>query len=465
MLNAIKNNRGQLKLMICSFLVSYIALIVGCSYVYTSILLSKLKEPSSSIRINEEMASWIASVPILVSPVGLIVIGILTDKIGRKKSIQIAYIPMMISWLTLAYSTTLESVVVGRIMLGSSLSSASYVYVYLAEVCPTQYRVLYLSVVTVFVGVGMIMECVLAMFFQWQTVSAILFVLCCFGFVSMFLVPESPAWLRAHGRIYEAEQAEIRLGIDPPPSSPSTVTAVATANNGDVKEPDVPYWKLFTQSTVWKPTLITLAFFVCQQGSGFYVLLFYSIDVLHDCRVQWDGITVTIFLSVARVIGSMVFSMLHKVRRKTLTVVSSVGMALSLIVIIIYMKTYKEVDEPPYGMTLIVAFVAYVFFSLLSILPLPWTLCGEVFPMAVKGTMCGIVQVIGFELMFIVIKIYPSLVLMCGIENVWSVFAGFCVLSALYGAFIMPETKGKSLDEILTSFKSHKKPPIENRLP
>lgn len=78
--------------------------------------------------------------------------------------------------------------------------------------------------------------------------------------------------------------------------------------------------------------------------------------------------------------------------------------------------------------------------------------------------MCGIVQVIGYELMFIVIKIYPSSVSTYGIENVWSVFAGFCVFSALYGAFVMPETKGKSLDEILTSFKSHEKP-IENGLP
>lgn len=78
--------------------------------------------------------------------------------------------------------------------------------------------------------------------------------------------------------------------------------------------------------------------------------------------------------------------------------------------------------------------------------------------------MCGIVQVIGYELMFIVIKIYPSLVSTYGIDNVWAVFAAFCVLSALYGAFVMPETKGKSLDEILTSFKPRGKP-IENGLP
>jgi len=145
------------------------------------------------------------------------------------------------------------------------------------------------------------------------------------------------------------------------------------------------YWTLFASPTVWKPALITMLFFICQQGSGLYVLLFYSVDVLHDCRVQWDGVTVTAFLSLSRVIGSVVYAMLHNVRRKTLVVVSGGGMALSLAIIIVYMRMYKDVASPPYGAVLVFAFIAYVFFALLAMLPLPWTICGEVFPMAVKG--------------------------------------------------------------------------------
>lgn len=80
------------------------------------------------------------------------------------------------------------------------------------------------------------------------------------------------------------------------------------------------------------------------------------------------------------------------------------------------------------------------------------------------GTMSGLVQICGYELMFIVIKIYPSLISYFGVEYVWSVFTGFCVGSALFGAFIMPETKGKTLDEILKSFESRQKT-IKNNLP
>jgi len=78
--------------------------------------------------------------------------------------------------------------------------------------------------------------------------------------------------------------------------------------------------------------------------------------------------------------------------------------------------------------------------------------------------MGGIVQAFGYELMFLIIKIYPSLVLTFGVKCIWSVFTIFCFLSALFGAFILPETKGKSLNDILVSFESRKKS-MKNNLP
>lgn len=78
--------------------------------------------------------------------------------------------------------------------------------------------------------------------------------------------------------------------------------------------------------------------------------------------------------------------------------------------------------------------------------------------------MSGIVQVCGYESMFLVIKVYPTFISTFGVEFVWSVFTIFCFASALYGAFIMPETKGKSLNEILSSFNSREKS-IKNNLP
>ncbi|XP_025191083.1 facilitated trehalose transporter Tret1-like [Melanaphis sacchari] len=470
-----KLNR-HLKLSLCTCLLSFHQFVVGSSFIFSSILLSKLKEPTSTIKITHEDGSWIASVPILICPIGLLVIGILLDKIGRRKALQVSYIPIMISWLVLAYANSLKTIMIGRIILGTTFGSGSCVFLYVGEVSPTEYRPLYMSLVTVFVGMGMMFECVMALYFHWKTVSLIMFVISAVNIAAMFLVPESPVWLRAHGRTREAEAAEAWLGMEQPAATavPAPVTALAV--NGDEhmcaadgapaagKSTAAAYWTRFTGPTVWKPTLITTLFFICQQGSGFYVLLFYSVDVLRDCRVQWDGVTVTAFLSLSRVIGSVVYSLLHHVQRKTMVVVSGGGMGLSLTVIIVYMHLYNDMASPPYGAVLIVAFTAYVFFALLAMLPMPWAICGEVFPMAVKGVMGGIVQSCGYELMFLIIKIYPAFVSKFGVKFVCSVFTIFSFTSALFGAFILPETKGKSLNEILSSFESRKKS-MKNNLP
>jgi H+/Cl- antiporter ClcA len=57
---------------------------------------------------------------------------------------------------------------------------------------------------------------------------------------------------------------------------------------------------------------------------------------------------------------------------------------------------------------------------------------------------------------FITCKIYPAMSSTFGVLNIWSIFGGFCIITALFGQFVMPETKGKSLDDIIKSFESKK---------
>lgn len=71
--------------------------------------------------------------------------------------------------------------------------------------------------------------------------------------------------------------------------------------------------------------------------------------------------------------------------------------------------------------------------------------------------MNGVILTCQSLMTFIIIKMYPTAVLHLGVEVVWAVFSIFCVSSAFYGVFVLPETKGKSLDEILKTFESRGK--------
>lgn len=70
--------------------------------------------------------------------------------------------------------------------------------------------------------------------------------------------------------------------------------------------------------------------------------------------------------------------------------------------------------------------------------------------------MNGVVQAFGYIIWFAICKIYPQIILKYGTDVVWSVFAIFCVLNVLFAIFIMPETKGKTVDEILSYFEPSK---------
>ncbi|KAL4105322.1 hypothetical protein QTP88_020570 [Uroleucon formosanum] len=447
----------------------FIQLPIGLSYSFSSTLLAQLREPSSTINLSIEEESWITSITVLICPIGLLIIGILTDKYGRRKTIQIVYAPMALSWLILTFANSYMTLLIGKITLGIPFGASTCMFLYISEITPADLRPLYTTLVTMTGGLGMMVECILAMYFRWQTVSGIMFALCVVNFLTLSMVPEPPMWLRAKGRTADADEVDKWLDFGHLTTGRSTTAAVASAAvverptlalavdaNGPAA-PSSPYWSLFLRRNVWMPMVVTLTFFVCQQGSGVYVLLFYSMDVLRDCRVPWNANTVSLFLSVARLMGGLSFAAMHRVARRTLVMLSGVCMAVSLLTIVAYMRTFDGVQDPPFGMTLIIAFLMFMFFALLAILPMPWILCGEVFPMAVKGAMNGVVQTCGYVMWFLICKIYPSLILNLGVEVVWSIFAFFCILNVLFAIFIMPETKGKTLDEVLLYFESEKK--------
>ncbi|XP_050439287.1 facilitated trehalose transporter Tret1-like isoform X2 [Adelges cooleyi] len=424
---------------------------MSSSLIYSSILLAQLHDPLSTIQIDNNTASWIASIPNLVGPVGLIVTGLITDKIGRKKILQFTYIPIILSWLLLIFANDTNCILIARILLGYSYGCGIVVFMYVSETCPTVYRPLFLAIINVFTGSSMFCASVMGMYLNWRTMAAVYGTISLFGAIGLLAVPEPPMWLRSRGRTEEALRAERWLGEQ----------VQQDDNGGDNEKPFTvttrpkcpTEWSAYTGPTVWKPAVYGLTFLFLQQCTGIYVLISYSVDVLRDVGIPMDGLTVTAFLSFARMGGSLTFAVLSGVRRRTLTTVSCLGMFSGLAVIVSYLYLFEGVSDPPYGNALIIAFFVYVYFSLLGMLPLPWSLTGELFPMPVKGIMNAVVQSAGYEMLFGATKVYPMLVSMLGIKIVWAIFTGSCLLTAMYGWFLLPETKGKSLDEILEGFE------------
>jgi len=320
---------------------------------------------------------------------------------------------------------------------------------------------------TLFVGLGLMTSAIFGALLHWRTVATVFAVMCAVGFVAPFFVPSTPMWLRSQKREEEARLAEKWFGFEldriddlsslPPPPCAAAAFATLTRTDstvGATVDANVSCWGKYTGPTVWKPTLAALAFFFCQQASGFYVLLLYSVDVMRDCRVSIDGMTAAVYLCIARLSGTIVSLVFQSARKRTLTTVSGLGMGVSMSTVVGYLYAFNGVPDPPAADLLIVPFLFYVFFAMFAVLPLPWSACGEMFPMDVRGTMNGVMYSCGYELMFCAIKVYPMLVDVFGIRAVWAACACMCYITSLFGAFVLPETTGKTLNEIIDGFRS-----------
>eukprot|EP00102_Acyrthosiphon_pisum_P023931 XP_016661141.1 PREDICTED: facilitated trehalose transporter Tret1 [Acyrthosiphon pisum] len=296
-----KNRKLQchLKLIFCFTMMCFIQFLVGFLYTFSSTLLEQLREPSSTIHLSIEEESWITSITMLICPIGLLIIGILTDKFGRRKTIQFICAPMALGWLIITFSNSYTALLIGKIILGIPFGVSTCTFLYISELSPTNLRPLYITLVPFTVGLGMMAESILAMYCRWQTISGIMLAVSVVNFLTLFMVPEPPIWLRARGRAPEADEVDrwLDLGHITHASDASadvveqSVVAMEVDDNvhatpaAPTSLSSSPYWSLFLRRNVWLPTVVTLTFFVFQQCSGVYVLLFYSMDVVRDCKM------------------------------------------------------------------------------------------------------------------------------------------------------------------------------------
>lgn len=233
------------------------------------------------------------------------------------------------------------------------------------------------------------------MFLSWQTVSLIFAMMAAVGLLLLFVLPESPVWLRAHGRVSEAESAEQWFGLSGETSAATDDAGRGSmATTADTRPQDTPltFWSSYTRRTVWVPALIMFGLCACQQGCGLFVMVNYSADVLRGFQVYCARFDVNVILSVSRLMGNVMFILMHNVKRKTMATTSFAGMAVSLMVVVGYAKIFPYAGRPFGQLVGIVAFVAYTFFALLGALQFPWTLSSELFPSDVTGTYIRSVQ-------------------------------------------------------------------------
>ncbi|XP_043280668.1 facilitated trehalose transporter Tret1-like [Venturia canescens] len=415
---------------------------VGLSQGFSAVLIPKLLETKFAT-VSE--GSWIASLGVISNPIGALIAGSLAECFGRRSAIALATLPHMAGWLLIALSTNIPMLYVGRFISGIGTGMANGLYLYVSEAAAPHQRAWLASSGPVLVSFGVLMIYTLGALTTWQRTAAISIGPAILSLALTRMLPETPAWLATRGRVEEAKESLFWLR-GPGISTENEYKELCSTNVIREKEKSTIIEALHSPR-VWKPFLILFAFFALQQLSGIYVILFYAVTVLEDIGVKMDAYTGSVGLALVRLVASLLgVGLAGYFGRRTLACASAFGMAVSAGGVALSMRY----DVPSWIPLVCVAL--HVGFSMIGYLTLPWVMTSELYPLRFRGAAGGLTTSIAQLMTFAAIKTYPDMSYSIGLEATMWTFACVALIGAAFAITVLPETRGRSLDQIECRF-------------
>ncbi|MDT8859249.1 D-xylose transporter XylE [Alkalihalobacillus sp. MEB130] len=397
--------------------------------------------------------------------IGGLISGILSNRIGRRNSLMVAAGLFFISALLSAYPEflffTKDEPTIGlfvmfnlyRILGGIGVGLASGLGpLYISETSPANIRgrlvtlnnlaIIFGTLVVYFVNwriaagqsASWIHDLGWRYMFASEAIPALLF------FFLLFLVPETPRYLISKNRDKEAMQILVKVNGS---------KKVAQEIFDDVKRSlNVPKGKIFSFGKTVVVVGVLLA--AAQQFVGINVILYYAPRIFADMGASADdSMMQTVLLGVVNLIFVFIaLTLVDKWGRKRLLLIGSVGMAIGMFGVAALSA------QETMGLSALLFILLYAAFYNLSFGPLVWVLASELFPNQIRGQVMAITVVANWSCNLLISSTFPSLLEISSVMT-YGFYGLMCILSFVFVWKWVPETKGKSLEEIEKYWQSN----------
>ncbi|XP_030040074.1 facilitated trehalose transporter Tret1-2 homolog isoform X2 [Manduca sexta] len=440
---------GDLYMVLAALAAQSINISVGFCQGFSAVLLPQYSHEHPTL--SYEQSSWIASLGVISNPIGALLGGMMVDAVGRRLLLQSIVLPNLIGWLVIAFSETYIFLCVGRFITGFTIGMSTVSYIYVAEITTPEKRGVLSALGPGLVSTGIFVVYSLGAFVHWRKVAAICAGVSLLTPFLMYFVPESPLWLASKGQMKEAYNAMFWLR-----QNNSTAQQELMEFTKDRKTDESMSFKqklgLFKRKNVLKPFALLIIFFVFQEMSGIYIILYYAVDFFKSVGTSVNEFTASIIVGGVRVfMGAVGACLINSFRRKTLAAASGLLLGVAMLGAAIC----DSVNGPP--LVKLACVLLHVSFSMVGFLQLPWIMSGELYPQDIRGVMSGATACCAYVLIFFNIKTYPQLEKLVTSNGTLYLFGICALLGAIYCFLLLPETKGKTLTEIMKQFDGDKK--------
>ncbi|WP_035441946.1 sugar porter family MFS transporter [Asticcacaulis sp. YBE204] len=454
------------------WMISAIAALGGLLFGYDWVVVGGSKpfyEPYFHLT-TEEQIGWANSCSLLGCLLGSILSGLLSDRIGRKKLLIIAAVLFAVSSVFTGWAHRFDTFVFWRIIGGVAIGVASNISpTYIAEVSPASWRgrLVTLNQLTLVVGIlaAQIVNLLIAGDvtvtghdairetwqgqYGWRWMFTAVAVPSVVFFFCAFLVPESPRWLIKMGRKDKAAEVLRKIGGDR-----YAEDELRDIEAGIVREraDKSSLGELFAPA-VFGLLLTGIGLAVLQQWSGTNVIFNYAEEIYRGAGYDLSGVMFNIVITGAI---NLIFTLVatatvDKLGRRTLMLWGAA--AITVMHALLGAAFFFHVEGPIVLILTLGVIAAYA----TSLAPVTWVLLSEIFPNRIRGTAISIAVSSLWIACFLVTFTFPIMNERLGAAGAFWCYGGICLLGFLFIALRVPETKGKSLEEIEAQL-AHRKP-------
>lgn len=278
-------------------------------------------------------------------------------------------------------------------------------------------------------------------------------------FLILIFVPESPTWLFRKGRIGDAEMAQQRLGIKQPILQDRKMSSTALILISANLEPNecslknlMHYLSKIRRREVYRPLVITVTFLFFAQFSGLYCLVSYLVDVITVFPLELSPYVLSLICGALQIGGCLILTfMLPYSGVKTLSITSFVGASVGFLALALSILFENPSIPIIFNYLHIVSIWLIMVFGNVGLMAIPYAILGEMFPMGAKGY-ASLSLFASSIFNFIALKTFPYLFAQYR-NMVFFLFSGICACGAVFVAKCLPETVGKTIEEIKRGFQ------------
>lgn len=436
-------------------LLTVVAALGGLLFGYdTAVIAGAIDYLTERFQLSPELKGWTTSNILLGCAVGAAVAGPLADFLGRRRVLLLSAVFFAVSAIGTAIPVNLTQFVAARILGGLAVGAAAIVSpMYIAEIAPAYLRGRLVALQQIAIISGMVVVSIVNWLialqgdhawnvttgWRWmfgsETLPAVLFLLC------LLLVPESPRWLIKQGQIDKALEVLSRL------AGPARAAWEAEDIRRTVAE------ETGRLSELWRPgyrrlLVIGVILAILQQVTGINAIVYYTPSIFRTSgstdiwSLFWTIVTQTVNLGFTVVAIAVV----DRLGRRPLLLTTSTAMGASLL--LLGWAFHARLPN-----SLVVLFVQlYIASFAIGMGPVVWVVLAEMFPTRTRGLAMGVATVALWLADFLITQTAPMMYAAWGPASAFWSYAVMCAVCLAFVLLFVPETKGKTLEEIERSF-------------